>query len=61
MNCSTMEKAFQFHDINILINRSLQTLFAIRKLRTTFANTNFSVYICNSQIVNTKKNAYEKA
>lgn len=55
MNCSTMEKAFQSYDINILINRSLQTLFAIRKLRTTFANTNFSVYICNLQIANTKK------
>ena len=61
MNCSTMQNIFQFRNLNILINRKLQTLFAIRKLRTVFANTDFSVYICNLQIANTKKNAYEKA
>lgn len=55
MNCSTMKKTFQFHSINVLINRKLRALFAIRKLRTAFANTDFSVYICNSQIANTKK------
>ena len=49
-----MQNVFLYNNQNSLINRMLQAIFAIRKLRIMFANTDFSVYICNSQIANTK-------